>query len=361
MFDQATCDDQSDELDRTKPALLTRVPGRPGGGSKWPPSLDQLLDAERVRRTGAGGPTASADYDDIRSRYEKAHGGIADLYIAKNIEGAGAVLTGLNEVKVRYPADQVAALQPEFEEALWRATAMSREGNQLLSGRQANILAAMIQSVVVYLLGVLDSQHRSLPAGDSQATASSPERIEKSLNAVRQELDRIRIYLRRSAQATAQRFYLQGMLLGVPTLPLLALAVARVRIGDVPALPLVIAGVAGGVGALISVMTRITSGKLTLDCHCGRGVLRLAGAFRPLIGAIMGMVVYVIIRADLIPVAVPAPPRDLYLFSAVAFLAGFSERWAQDMLAKTGAVAVPSQLAPPSRRTEGKRATSDAA
>ena len=339
---KTTANGQPDNAGVPRPAVLKRSSRARDHKKTWPPSLDQLIEAERAKRTGDRAITP-AHYDSLRTRYEETHGEIVDLYVCKNVEGAGAVLTSSNEIKVRYPADQVAALQPEFEDALWRATALAREGRQLLVGRQAKILAGMIQSVIVYLLGVLDSQHRSLPATGDQAPAGSPARIEESLSTARKELGRIRDYLRRSADVTAQRFYLQGMLLGLPVLPLLALAVARVHMRGVPMAPLVVTGLAGGVGALISVMTRITSGKLALDRHAGRSVLTLAGAFRPPIGAVLGLVLYVVIQAGLIPLAIPAAPKDLYTFSAVGFLAGFSERFAQDMLAKTSrALAAPA-------------------
>jgi hypothetical protein len=340
---QTTANLQPDDLGVPRTPMLKRSSRGRDRSPSWPPSLDQLIEAERVRRTGDGTST-SADYDRLRARYENAHGEIVDLYVCKNVEGAGAVLTSTNEIKVRYPADQVAALQPGFEEALWRATALSREARQLLVGRQAKILSAMIQSVVVYLLGVLDSQHRSLPAAGDQTADSPPARIEESLATARKELGRIRECLRRSAEVTAQRFYLYGMLIGLPALLLTALSVARVDMTGVPVAPLVVTVLGGGVGALISVMTRITSGNLTLDRHAGRGVLTLAGAFRPLIGGVLGLVLYVIIQAGLVPVAIPAGPKDMYLFSAIAFLAGFSERFAQDMLTKTsGGLAPPAE------------------
>jgi hypothetical protein len=308
-----------------------------GGSQRWPPSLDQLLEAERNRRTNSADAEACARYDDLRARYEEAHGEILDLFICKHIEGAGAVLTSKDEIKVRYPADQVAALQPEFEEALWRATALGREGIQLLAGRRRTLLASMVQSVVVYLLGVLDSQHQSLHAANGQPAGSSPGRIERSLAAARSELDRIGQFLRRSAQAVAEKFYLQGMLLGLPVLPLLAWAVGSVQMDGVAVPPLVIAVVAGGVGAVISVMTRISAGKLSLDCHATTALLRLAGFFRPLIGAISGLIIYVVVQAGLVPVTPPTQAKGVYFFTAIAFLAGFSERWAQDMLGKSTA------------------------
>jgi hypothetical protein len=286
----------------------------------WPPSFDQLLEAEKHARRRSADPADLNRYCDIRSRYEATHGTIVDLFVCNHLDGAGAAQTDANEIKVRYPADLVAALQPEFEETLWRATALSREGNQLLSGRRATILASMLQSVIVCLLGVLDSQHQLLSDGEGKPPGPPPKRIERSLTTAGKELDRIARYLHRSAQCVAQKYYLQGMALSLPFLPLIALLLGRMRIMSVPVEPLVIAGVGGGVGALISVMTRITSGKLTLDAHADPIVLRLSGAFRPLIGAILGLAVYVLMQSGLVPATPPAAPKDLYFFAAVGRL-----------------------------------------
>lgn len=313
--------------------VITLAPEPPAQDCQlgWPPSFDQLLEPERSARKRSAEPDDLSRYCNVRRRYEAAHGAIVDLFVCQHLDGAGAAQTNANEIKVRYPADIVAALQPEFEETLWRATALSREGNQLVSGRRATALASMLQSVVVCLLGVLDAQQQVGPPPFGLA----PERTQRSLAAAGKELDRIAHYLHRSAQAVAQKYYLQGMATSLPLLPLIAFAVGRLHLASVRVEPLVIAGVGGGVGALISVMTRITSGKLTLDCHADPVLLRLSGAFRPLIGAILGLAVYVLMQSGIVPVALPLPPKEPYFFAAVGFLAGFSERWAQDMLSKT--------------------------
>ncbi len=68
--------------------------------------------------------------------------------------------------------------------------------------------------------------------------------------------------------------------------------------------------VAGGVGALLSVLYGMTSGNLRLhtlfaNAESGLGPLVAAGALRPLLGAISGLVVYVLLKAGLIPLEIP--------------------------------------------------------
>jgi hypothetical protein len=61
--------------------------------------------------------------------------------------------------------------------------------------------------------------------------------------------------------------------------------------------------------------------------------LAILGAVRPFIGAVFGLIVYALDRADLLPLKPPdTPDADLYYYAAIAFFAGFSERWAQSTL-----------------------------
>jgi hypothetical protein len=103
---------------------------------------------------------------------------------------------------------------------------------------------------------------------------------------------------------------------------------------------------AGGAGALLSVMSRMSSDSLRIRYEEGPTALMLAGAFRPFIGGISGVAVYVLYKAQLLPVQVPSGASDFFTFGGLAFLAGFSERLAQDALMQTDRKAL--SLAKPS-------------
>jgi hypothetical protein len=77
------------------------------------------------------------------------------------------------------------------------------------------------------------------------------------------------------------------------------------------------------------------------------------------IGSVFGIIVYALDRADLLPLK----PRDsvadeLYFYAAIAFFAGFSERWAQSTLKNaiplSGPSAPPSDTLVLSSHSEGK-------
>jgi hypothetical protein len=64
--------------------------------------------------------------------------------------------------------------------------------------------------------------------------------------------------------------------------------------------------------------------------HRGDHIL---GAVRPFIGTVFGIIIYALDRAGLLPLQPPETGADpLYFYAAIAFFAGFSERWAQSTL-----------------------------
>jgi hypothetical protein len=161
---------------------------------------------------------------------------------------------------------------------------------------------------------------------------------------VQDELDRLEDMLEQSNTTEARHDYLLGMLLGASTLIGL-FYVAFTWLGLTTRLPdaiLLGVAIAGGIGAIVSVMTRLTSGKLTVDNRAGPTLIRLAGGFRPVIGAIFGLALYVFIEASLLPVEVTVTGLELtYFFLGVAFIAGFSERLAQDAITRASS-AIPA-------------------
>jgi hypothetical protein len=57
------------------------------------------------------------------------------------------------------------------------------------------------------------------------------------------------------------------------------------------------------------------------------------GMVRPIIGGIFGMTLFVLLEGGLVPAIEITTDSELPFYAAVGFLAGFNERWAQDMLA----------------------------
>jgi hypothetical protein len=84
----------------------------------------------------------------------------------------------------------------------------------------------------------------------------------------------------------------------------------------------------------VSVMTRMTRDQLSLNYESGVTTIRILGVIRPLLGALFGGALYLLLAGGLLTVA--QTPKDetklIYFYTGIAFVAGFSERWAQDVV-----------------------------
>ena len=153
----------------------------------------------------------------------------------------------------------------------------------------------------------------------------------KKMAVMRSQTDRAESLLAVAAQRSAQVRYARGMFYGTLVMTLGSILVAPVlALTDVPA-QYAIAAPAGAIGALVSVLQRMTSSNLKLDFHAGKRMLTFFGAVRPIIGAVFGMALFVLFQGGLIP-ALGRPHVPLAFFAAIGFLGGFNERFAQDML-----------------------------
>ena len=91
--------------------------------------------------------------------------------------------------------------------------------------------------------------------------------------------------------------------------------------------------VAGAVGAMVSVMTRMRQEDgVRLDYEVGHLLIVMLGAFRPVLGAIFGVLAYFAIGSKVLPITPPPGARAFFYFALIAFVAGFSERFAHVIL-----------------------------
>ena len=94
----------------------------------------------------------------------------------------------------------------------------------------------------------------------------------------------------------------------------------------------------GALGAVFSVLSRMHSGRLELAADAGRRMLQILGVVRPVVGAVAGVALFLIIDGEALDVfsQPDSSARAWSFYAGLAFVAGFSERWFQDMLAVDG-------------------------
>ncbi|MEV0719421.1 hypothetical protein [Asanoa sp. NPDC050611] len=289
----------------------------------------------------------------LRRTFEESNGPICNSFVAK-YSRACAFLTEQGSHSGRrlwlwIDRRDVAMRNPPFVAALWRTLWLARRtecaSGSTISERTRVLVAEMLFTVTVMLLGTLDvAVHKG----------AGTEELEEAAKIANAELDRIETYVERDAIHKTLRNYLLGLPLGAA---FVALPIAVTWLLGLPAdlkQLLTVCVVGGGVGATTSVMVRIARGQqLSVDVHQGGVVTLLAGMFRPLVGAIFGVALYVLVAGSLLPLAVDTETAA-HFYGGLSFLAGFSERWAQDTIIRSAPIAPSPATAAASdgRRTE---------
>jgi len=228
-------------------------------------------------------------------------------------------------------------LEQDVEELLFRAYSLYRQVDLTFeSGRDRALCLRMLYGVISGMFKELDRNAATHAEGAPVESA----RVEYLVAA----LNRAEGYFRRAAQRRAQSRYLAGVIGGLTVIAgvgfLLALGLSMLPdLQDQSGMYLA-SLIAGGMGALLSVLYGMTSGNLRLhtlfaNAESSRGPLVAAGALRPLVGALSGTVVYVLLQSGFIPLKVPDGAAGTHFFIAIAIVAGFSERWARGVLAGT--------------------------
>jgi hypothetical protein len=208
---------------------------------------------------------------------------------------------------------------------LFRCLDLHYRAIEFLTPKPRKICMRMIMGVVTSLLGILDARRCS-----GRPVCLEGHEVECLENVIEQA----RGYYDRSAQRQAQIEYFLGMAVGLVVLGGALFVLANVPGIELDTVALLYTPLAAGLGAFVSVLARMTRGQLLLSYESGRTIMRLLGLIRPLLGGIFGAAVYVLIAGGLVTFNPPAEKSELLFYVGIAFIAGFSERFAQDMVAR---------------------------
>jgi hypothetical protein len=199
-----------------------------------------------------------------------------------------------------------------------------------LEGVPRAVVMQWLMAVEAHVLGFVERHRDREP---------EPRELAAFVERQRAELRRREAYYQGAGEKRARLRYIEGMLgIGVLILVLLSIAtwglLALFGFGDLhdaTAREFYASSVAGAVGAVISVMMRMSGrGTFAIDHEIGKLEVLLVGAYRPLIGAVSGVVVYFLVQTPMVPI--DDTTETVPFFAVVAFLAGFSERWTRMML-----------------------------
>jgi hypothetical protein len=277
------------------------------------------------------GQLARDHFNVLVRNFERVHGHIRRSYFGRYVLAAAA-LTSEDEIEVVLARDVPSS---ELIQIIRRAQALGYMAWHRLEQYDKRLCQGMIFSVILEVLRRLDQAHdKHDDKKDSPLTADELKLLEDNL-------DEAEEFMQRCAKRQARTQYMNGMLkYGTAALVLLVVFAGVIGVvhGSFKGVlgQTVLVAIAGAFGAAVSVMWRQTSGTfdVKLPTLGSASELRLMGALRPAIGAVFALAVYVFTMSPIVPLKTDT--RDTYLVVALGFLAGFSERFAQDMFARSG-------------------------
>jgi hypothetical protein len=362
-------------------------------------SFDALVEA-RFRREearlqyGQASPEDEERFQNTWRAFEEAHGRIIHEYWTSSAAG-GVVVTELwrnmsfGETRLRFKRSRVlfhrftgsfGRRYPDADELLFSGDALAAICEEVLRGPTQRIALTQVYTAASQLLSSLDAiafsdRDRVEPPEPERPDGLNPaedERWRKERDLRRAErseerelmeeerkarlrraeygykkaLARADRFYRDGARQSAQFYYFKGMLVG-------ALVVSAMVLAFTLLLPLLVklwgldlsekdaaagfaAAVAGALGACVSVMWRMTAGTFREDAIFGADNLARLGAFRPFLGSMFGLILYVALQAKVISETYIPDDPGWYFYIFLAFLAGFSERLVPDFLGDTG-------------------------
>ncbi|HEY1368696.1 MAG TPA: hypothetical protein VGF23_16355 [Gaiellaceae bacterium] len=247
---------------------------------------------------------------------------------------------------------------PQIGHQLHRCQSLAIRIGEVLRGTSQRIAMERTLGEAAALLASVDRQDGPPPPAEIRRIVGRSER----------NLAEIRGYYEQAGEKAARLVYFLGMLQGIVwvglamgVLALLLWAFGSFDRHGIVTQSLLASCAMGALGALVSVMSRMASrGKtFALDYEVGRKTLRKLGMFRPFIGAAFAFAVFVALRSGLVEVG--TVDKTVAFYATVAFVAGFSERWAKVILdGALGGGGSESEQAPPELDPQGKKETEEA-
>jgi hypothetical protein len=286
------------------------------------------FDWWRAYRQEALDASTAAAYHDSLAQFEHRYGEIVSAYWCSHVESAVALTQKKRVFRWAHPTSR---FHRETDWATQHSPDIARELHRCdeLAVRVMTVLTGVRQLIGMQL--VMASASHLLSLVDARATHDDAAKNAAALEQERDALTRAESYYCQAANGQAQVAYFVGMTAVAAVLAILA----SIWLAISWAAP-VAALMAGALGAVVSVIQRINAGTFTLEYDVGRSYAIFLGGLRPLIGGAFALVISFAVTGGLLHLPIAATESDGHRRLALlvlSFVAGFSERWAQDTLA----------------------------
>ena len=325
-----------------------------------------VLSALYLRRQETAEGAARDRYQELYpaalGQFIDAHGGLS-VYEHARLFPAGVAYTGSNEFFVSIRWDLLAFDTTAARDLDAKINVFRLKIHKYVSTRDRAAFRERVIRLYELLIASLDGEHaRSMEVDPGVDPPPPSDQHLAELRDLGNELDRMWHAYVRVGTTRGQVRYLTGATAG--TLAIVVVVGAfwiSTGVDRGTTWPGVVAG--GALGAMFSVLQRMTSGSLEVRFEAE--AVTIGGVTRPIVGAISGAAVYALVEGGIVPLEVPTDEGSAWLFfAAISFLSGFSERFAQDALGSAersfsaGPVDAESSGGAATRGSDGTRPTS---
>lgn len=225
------------------------------------------------------------------------------------------------------------ARESRLADLLHHCDTLAIKVSEVLQGTTERIAMQWIYAVQSHLLGFIER------GGDK----ADGREIDAVCRSQAKELIQIERYYARAGEKEARIVYFWGMVIGVLVSGALAILLALLiwatgwftGMHTHDAETFFVCYAAGGLGAVVSVLMRMSSNRFNVDFEVGRATVRVLGSFRPFIGAVFGIALYFLVLSKLLRMELPDSEGEAFFFlGTLAFLSGFNERWTNVLFGK---------------------------
>lgn len=293
-------------------------------------------------------------------QFEERYGRIESVYWS--VRDASAIALTLEQRPVRMRPDQetiprfhratdwATRDQPDIAAALDECETLAVRVEEILRGPSELIALRRITAVASHLLGHVDREwfRRAAPhppPATSQRVADTAEQKDATtrernvfVESQRAELARIERFYDLMGDGQARILTFWGMALGLGALVLLTgLTVAVMWLvtkldggaGGTDREVFAACVIAGAIGAVLSVLTRMASlgRKFTGRHELGRKNVRWIGIYRPFVGGLFGVAAFLLLASGILQTKNPSGDQKLAYYGILALFSGFFERF----------------------------------
>lgn len=295
----------------------------------------------------------------LRAKFEAQHGPITNEYYCRHAVGGAAATQGRGARRARR---SMPALHTVLNSKVERLLTMESRVGQLSADAAAVFGTRRPEQLAVANDVCYDAMTNVLAAAERCAKVGvDPRERRAAIAAAAQRVEYVSGRATVLVQRQARFDYLLGVLAGALLLlvvaGMLGVVAAAHWSSTFDASALTAAMLFGILGAVASVFQRMSRGQLVLDYNAPLHQKYLLGAMRPLVGAVLAVVIQFALTAGLFLTATPEDGASFAFFAVAGFAAGFSERLATDLIERAGQVLAGTQ--PPKNPPAGGEPDSD--